>query len=108
MNRAAILYGVSRRQHFLLAASALFAGMMVAPCAAFARLWDPPAMVVLTDTLDYCDQLQNRLRACPLHTAEVAQLLKQGRQMCDHGEVRGGIAVLRRAVMLQKHAGGCR
>jgi len=65
-------------------------------------------IAVLTDTVEYCDQLQLRLNRCAVRTTDVQQLVKQGRQMCDHGEIRGGIAVLRRAIMLQKHSGPCR
>ena len=65
-------------------------------------------MPVLTDTAEYCDQLQARVNNCAVHPTEVKTLVREGRQMCDHGEIRGGIARLRRALMIEKQDHLCR
>jgi hypothetical protein len=67
-----------------------------------ARAQERP-MVVLTDTLEYCEQLQHRTSAWPVMTPEIYHLVHEGRQMCDHGEIRGGINRLRRALRILNH-----
>jgi len=73
---------------------------------ATARAQQAP-MPVLTDTDEYCGQLQTRLQSCATRPPEVMHLFSEGRQMCDHGDIRGGIARLRRALMIQKHTRPC-
>ncbi len=90
----------------LLAGFGLCAGV-VAPCVIHAAYAQQAPMAVLTDTVEYCDQLQVRLNACPAHPPDVVKLVKEGRQMCDHGEIRAGIARLRRAIMIQKNLKPC-
>ncbi len=64
-----------------------------------------PPFVVTTDTQRYCRQLLERvtelvrMSAAPVPT-EVASLSVEGRQLCDEGQVRGGVIRLRRAVMV--------
>ncbi len=64
---------------------------------------DQGPLVVLTDTLEYCDQLQRRVQDHHLWPDDVKQLYAEGHQMCDHGEVRGGINRLRRALRILNH-----
>ena len=68
-------------------------------------------MEVTTDTPEYCQYLQTRLHAL-VHSAsspppqEVTDLLADGQRMCEHGQTRGGIMRLRRAMMLVTHDDG--
>ncbi len=75
--------------------------LLALPWAA-ARAQERP-MVVLTDTLDYCEQLQHRTLQWPVMPPDVKYLVREGRQMCDHGEIRGGINRLRRALRILNH-----
>jgi hypothetical protein len=62
-------------------------------------------MMITSDTVEYCDQLQLRVGKAGTGSAEIQRLVAEGRAMCDHGEIRGGIVRLRRAlVLLRKHA----
>jgi hypothetical protein len=65
-------------------------------------------MEVTTDTPEYCEHLVNRVRdlveiAAPPPPREVANLSVEGQRMCEHGQIRGGIMRLRRALMLMMH-----
>jgi hypothetical protein len=60
-------------------------------------------VIVLTDTMEYCEQLQHRLLAHPPWPLEVTKLYNEGRMLCDHGEVRGGINRLRQALRMLNH-----
>ncbi len=70
--------------------------------ASRAHAEDPP-MLVLTDTEDYCNQLQHRVQEHTAWSAEVKRLYAEGRQMCDHGDVRAGISRLRQALRILNH-----
>jgi hypothetical protein len=68
-------------------------------------------MPLLTDTPQYCVELSNeveedRQALVSPAPAEVEQLAEQGRRLCALGEVRGGIARLRRAVVLLREVSG--
>jgi hypothetical protein len=60
---------------------------------------DPP-MAVLTDTPEFCAQLAHWITEQPSRNVEVKHLLHEGRQLCDGGQVRMGIARLRRALLI--------
>ncbi len=60
------------------------------------------AMPVLSDTAEYCVQLEHRVVAQPLRSAEVRLLVSKGHQLCDHGLVRRGVSYMRRALMMQR------
>jgi hypothetical protein len=62
-----------------------------------------PPVAVLTDTVEYCGQLQRMILKRPNRPADINKLLAEGQRMCDHGEVRPGIARLRRALWLLHH-----
>jgi len=58
-----------------------------------------------TDTPEYClylqDRVQNLVRvASSPPPREATQLSTEGQRMCEHGQTRGGIMRLRRALML--------
>jgi hypothetical protein len=59
-------------------------------------------VLITSDTMEYCDQLQVRLAKAGASSTEVKRLAAEGRAMCDHGEIRGGIVRLRRALVLQR------
>jgi hypothetical protein len=60
-------------------------------------------MRVSSDTYEYCSKLEHRVDAMPNRTDEVRKLVLQGHQLCDHGQIRAGIADIRRALLLMKH-----
>jgi hypothetical protein len=73
--------------------------------AAHAQSIDP---TVTSDSPEYCDVLMNRISglshaaAMPPPT-EAATLSEEGERMCVHGQIRGGILRLRRALVLMRH-----
>lgn len=60
-------------------------------------------MAVTSDTPEYCTTLQQLANAAPSPAPEVRRLIAEGQDMCDRGEVRGGIARLRRALVVERH-----
>ena len=64
---------------------------------------EPPSFALTTDTPAYCSQLVRQVaeRHSPLN--DVQRLLAEGREMCENGEIRGGIRRLRRALVLLHH-----
>ena len=59
---------------------------------------------VMTDTADYCAQLQLEVDDAFAHAvsqppADVRELSDDGHVLCRRGEIRGGIMRLRRALM---------
>jgi hypothetical protein len=72
---------------------------------------EEPVAHVTTDTPEYCLQLLDRVSAMvnvasAPPPSEVTSLSTEGQRMCDHGQLRGGIARLRRALLLLQHPGG--
>jgi len=72
----------------------------------FPKAESPPRMT--TDSEEYCTHLNNELSRLrnryPFPTREVRELADEGRRMCDKGQYRGGVARLRRALMLMRSA----
>jgi len=64
---------------------------------------DQPSCVLTTDTLQYCNLLARQITERRTLQPDVQRLLSEGREMCDHGEIRGGIRRLRRALLLLHH-----
>ncbi len=64
---------------------------------------DLPSFTLTTDTLAYCAQLTKQVVDRHSIIADVQRLLAEGRDMCDRGEVRGGIRRLRRALVILHH-----
>jgi hypothetical protein len=69
---------------------------------------DSPPVGVTTDTAEYCLYLQDRIHtlilaavAPPSH--EATALTQEGQRICEHGQTRGGIMRLRRALLLIRH-----
>jgi hypothetical protein len=92
---------------FFLLASGLWLGMPDQRVAA-QQTHDPAPMEVTTDTPEYCVYLQDRLHTLVLAAVappphEVTDLSTEGRRMCDHGQTRGGILRLRRALLILRH-----
>ncbi|WP_428390962.1 hypothetical protein [Lichenicoccus sp.] len=81
-------------------------------CTALALAAAPPpsnemaghALVVTSDTGAYCRTLSSALDARAPLPREVRDLKTQGEGMCDQGKVRGGIAQLRRALLVLNRA----
>jgi hypothetical protein len=77
-------------------------GLMV---SARAQSHDP---TVTSDSPEYCGVLLNRITGLS-HTAamppptEAAMLSREGARMCVHGQTRGGIMRLRRALLIMLH-----
>jgi hypothetical protein len=72
----------------------------------------PPAptgpLKVTTDTPEYCDSLASQFAAArsSRHSAqpEVEKLAQEGQHMCNTGLIRGGLARLRRALLMLRTA----
>jgi hypothetical protein len=72
---------------------------------------DPAPQEVTTDTPDYCIYLKDRVQsqvqlASNPPPREVTDLSAEGQRMCEHGQTRGGIMRLRRALFLLTHDEG--
>jgi hypothetical protein len=72
---------------------------------AYAQTHDP---IVTSDTPEYCDVLLNRITGITRASAappptEVAVLSQEGERMCVHGQIRGGILRLRRALLIMRN-----
>lgn len=68
-------------------------------------------MPLLTDTAQYCSELSNEVEAerqalISPAPPEVEQLAEEGRHLCAIGQVRGGVARLRRAMVLLRKLSG--
>jgi hypothetical protein len=64
--------------------------------------------IVTSDTPEYCGVLMNRITGITRTTAsppptEAAVLSEEGERMCVHGQTRGGILRLRRALEIIRH-----
>ena len=64
----------------------------------------PGPLRVTTDTVEYCGHLAGRIAVAQRTTTtanpEAESLAAQGRHMCEIGRIRGGIARLRRALLM--------
>jgi hypothetical protein len=73
--------------------------------SANAQTRDP---IVTSDTPEYCGILLERITGIRRATAtppptEVAALSEEGERMCVHGQSRGGVMRLRRALEIMRH-----
>lgn len=85
--------------------AALGCTALVDPFAAGIVVGQAPAEPLTTDTPEYCSELLQRLQRVEQNGAhtmpqDVHQLSQQGELMCSHGDVRGGILRLRRAMRI--------
>src|SRR5689334_5500608 len=91
---------------FLIASLLLASGgwlTMLNQRVAAQQAHDSAPMEVTTDTPEYCLYLQDRIHALILATSappphEATKLSQEGQRMCEHGQTRGGIMRLRRAL----------
>jgi hypothetical protein len=72
--------------------------------SAYAQSRDP---IVTSDTPEYCGVLMDRITGITRATAappptEAAMLSEEGERMCVHGQTRGGIMRLRRALEIMR------
>jgi hypothetical protein len=94
--------------------------LALAPCVWFVtagrqvaaqQTGDNDTMQVTSDTPEYCQYLHTRVDS-QVHLAstppprEVTDLSAEGERMCEHGQTRGGIMRLRRALWLLMHEDG--
>jgi hypothetical protein len=68
-----------------------------------AHAQEPPPVRVLSDTVEYCTHLQQLIQERLARPPDVNKLFADGRRMCEHGEVRRGVARLRSALWLLNH-----
>ncbi len=61
-------------------------------------------MTVTTDTPEYCLHLADHMDAQGPMSTNARALWQRGRSMCEHGHIRGGLARLRRAMMVMRGA----
>jgi len=71
--------------------------------AAVPCLADEPGIPLNTDTPAYCTQLARQVAEHHSGLLDVQRLLGEGREMCEHGQIRGGIRRLRRALVILHH-----
>jgi hypothetical protein len=87
-----------------IASAAMFVGVGLLPASGQGLDGDSERMRVMTDTPEYCWHLANEVATTPrefrLLPPDVRVLATEGRRMCDHGLVRGGILRLRRALLM--------
>ena len=91
---------MTSRALFLLLTLTLVAQVPGAPAA---RADDPQSFTLTTDTPQYCAQLAKQVTDRHSTLPDVKRLLAEGRDLCDRGEVRGGIRRLRRALVMLHH-----
>ena len=65
---------------------------------------DRHTLVITSDSAPYCRALCNAIDARGALPREVSELRTQGEAMCRHGQVRGGLARLRRALLVLQDA----
>jgi hypothetical protein len=58
------------------------------------------AEYITSDTLDYCHSLADKMQAAQEIPADARVLLIEGRAMCEHGHVVGGLRRLRLAMLI--------
>jgi hypothetical protein len=92
-----------------LAAASLWVCIGIATLSRPAAAENSP-FEVTSDTPEYCVRLLDRIArlvtasSAPL-PREVFDLSSEGQRMCDHGQTRGGILRLRRALVIMKQVG---
>jgi hypothetical protein len=93
-----------------LAGAAALLGLGGVLLGAMPVVGQSPPQRVTSDTPEYCMRLQDRVSelvrlASAPPPREVTSLSSEGQRMCDHGQTRGGILRLRRALMMMLHHG---
>jgi hypothetical protein len=68
------------------------------------------AVQITSDTPEYCLHLLDVVSAMVRQAVQpppraVSDLSSEGQRMCDHGQTRGGIMRLRKALVLMQHTG---
>ena len=64
---------------------------------------EPQSFALTSDTPAYCVQLARQIADRHSAVLDVQRLLAEGRDMCDRGQIRGGIRRLRHALILLHH-----
>ncbi len=79
----------------------MFTAVLLSPMALGQPVAEAPVRV-MSDTAEYCTQLEQRIGALPARSAEVRRLVSTGHRLCDHGQVRRGVSYMRRALIMQR------
>ncbi len=90
---------------FLLSAIFLCAWITTAASEDAIRIASDDAMQVTSDTPSYCIDLAQRLDGRTDLPPEARSLSVEGRRMCQSGHVLGGLARVRRAMLLRRGEG---
>ncbi len=64
--------------------------------------WADEPMPVTSDTPAYCLGLAQRMEDAGSMPPQMRVLWEQGRELCEHGHIRGGLMRLRRAMMISR------
>ena len=99
---------MSSLRAFLLTGVTLASGGGLMPLdqqVAAQQAHDPGPVGITTDTAEYCLYLQDRIHTLIIAAAappphEATALTQEGQRMCEHGQTRGGVMRLRRALLL--------
>ncbi len=80
---------------------ALLAATLVFVVIGMSLAEDPEC--ITTDTLDYCAKLERKMDSLANVPPHAQALRMQGQTMCEHGQIRAGLARLRRAVIMSRN-----
>ncbi len=81
----------------------ILASVIVPACLSQSVMAQDP-MPVTTDTAEYCITLADRMDAQGEMPPHARLLWASGRELCQHGHVRGGLIHLRRAMLMLRGA----
>ncbi len=77
--------------------------LLLAVAAVPCRAEELQSFPLTTDTPAYCAQLARQVAEHHSPLLDVQRLLAEGREMCEQGQIRGGIRRLRRALVMLRH-----
>jgi hypothetical protein len=84
--------------------TALIAAALVFVVSGVTRAEDPEC--ITSDTLDYCAKLARKMDALSNMPPHAHALWLQGQAMYEHGQIRAGLARLRRAMIIVRNGDG--
>jgi hypothetical protein len=76
--------------------------LLISPAVLAQSLSDQAPAPITTDTPAYCAELARQMAQEPDPPRMAQSLLREGKFLCDEGQIRGGLARLRRALMLTR------
>ncbi len=81
--------------------TALIAALLVCGVYSASRADDPEC--ITSDTPAYCEQLAKKMNALGTMPPHAHALWQQGRALCERGQIRAGLARLRRAMIIVRN-----